>query len=60
MTALFSLLPFLLLLGFWVLLMRNYQQRRETPNDLVVERLDAILDELARIRRELGQQNGSF
>jgi hypothetical protein len=60
MTALFSLLPFLLLLGFWVLLMRNYQQRRETPNDLVVERLDAILDELGRIRRELGQQNGSF
>jgi hypothetical protein len=57
MSVLFSLLPFLFLLGFWLYLMRNNQQRRETGGDPVVERLDAILEELSRIRRELADRN---
>jgi ATP-dependent Zn protease len=58
MNVVFSLLPFLLLLGFWVFLMRN-SQARQPSSDPVVEKLDSILLELERIRRELAQRNSA-
>jgi len=57
MNVLYSLLPFLILVGFWLFLMRNRPQEQRQPADAVVERLDAILEELARIRRELADRN---
>jgi ATP-dependent Zn protease len=58
MSVVFSILPFLLLIGFWLFLMRNYQSRQPS-SDPVVERLDSILQELERIRRELAQRNSA-
>jgi hypothetical protein len=56
--AVFSLLPFVLLIAFWTFLMRNRKERQATT-DPVVEKLAAILDELERIRRELAQRNSA-
>jgi hypothetical protein len=58
MNVVFSLLPFLLLFGFWIFLAGKYQAKKP-PGDPVVEKLDAILQELERIRRELAQQNSA-
>ncbi len=46
-----GLLPFVLLFGFWMFLMRRV--RGTTPQDQVVEKLEEIRQELERLRRTI-------
>jgi ATP-dependent Zn protease len=45
-----NLLPFLLLIGFWVFLMRHMRSGAGVPNP-TVDKLEQIRQELERIRR---------
>jgi hypothetical protein len=49
-----GLLPFLLLLGFWLFLMRNFQAGG--PRNQVLAELERIRQELEEIREELKRQ----
>ena len=50
-----AVLPFVLLIGFWMFLMRRI--RAANPQEGIGEKLDEIRDELVRIRRALEQRN---
>ena len=46
-----GLLPFVLLIGFWMFLIRR--MRGNTPQDQTVEKLEEIRQELERLRRAI-------
>jgi preprotein translocase subunit YajC len=48
-----ALLPFLVLLGFWVFLMRVVNRRRSEVQEPVLDKLEQIRQELERLRRAI-------
>ena len=57
-SALTALLPFVLLLGFWIFLTRRARgtQIQSPAQQATLEKLDEIKEELVRIRRTLESQ----
>jgi len=53
--AIFSLLPFVILIAFWVFLMR-YSRRMRPRQDDLDEKLDEIRDEIRRLRETIEQR----
>jgi preprotein translocase subunit YajC len=51
-----ALLPFLILIGFWALLMRHTKKRAAEQQDPVLEELRGIREELVRLRKALEQR----
>jgi preprotein translocase subunit YajC len=49
----YSLLPFVLLFGFWMFLMKQRQGSAADPQQQVVEKLDEIREELVRLRKSI-------
>jgi preprotein translocase subunit YajC len=59
-TILTSLLPFLLLFGFWSLLMRNYRAKQAaTPSEQqqILAKLEEIRTELERLRKATAERD---
>jgi hypothetical protein len=58
--VLWTLLPFLFLLAFWLYLSRNYRGAAPpTGQDALLEKLDEIRDELRRLRQAIEEKNPS-
>jgi hypothetical protein len=51
-----SLLPFVLLFGFWMFLMRNVRTRVPTQYQPLVDKLEEIRAELERLRKAVEQR----
>jgi hypothetical protein len=45
-----GLLPFVLLFGFWIFLMKRVRSASSPGQDALIEKLDEIRDELRRLR----------
>jgi hypothetical protein len=59
--VLWTLLPFLFLLGFWLYLSRNYRGAAPpTGQDALLEKLDEIRDELRSLRQAIEEKDSSF
>jgi hypothetical protein len=54
--VLWSLLPFLFLLGFWLYLSRNSRGATPTNQDALLEKLDEIREEIRRLRKSLEER----
>jgi uncharacterized membrane-anchored protein YhcB (DUF1043 family) len=54
--VLIALIPFLILIGFWALLMRYTKRRAAEQQDPVLEELRGIREELVRLRKALEQR----
>jgi hypothetical protein len=52
-----SLLPFIVLFGLWIFLMRNVRTRVPTQYQPVVDKLEEIRAELERLRKSLGDRD---
>jgi hypothetical protein len=52
-----SLLPFVLLFGFWIFLMRNVRTRMPTQHQPLVDKLEEIRVELERLRKSVGDRD---
>jgi hypothetical protein len=53
--AIFSILPFLILIAFWAFLMR-YSRRMRPRQENLDEKLDEIRDEIRRLRETIEQR----
>ena len=53
-----GLLPFVLLFGFWIFLMRNVRTRTPTHYQPLVDKLEEIRAELERLRKSVGERDG--
>jgi hypothetical protein len=51
-----SLLPFVLLFGFWMFLMRNVRTRVPTQSQPLVDKLEEIRAELERLRKAVEER----
>ena len=52
-----SLLPFVVLFGFWFFLMRNVRTRMPTQYQPLVDKLEEIRVELERLRKSVGDRD---
>ena len=52
-----SLLPFVVLFGFWIFLMRNVRTRMPTQYQPLVDKLEEIRVELERLRKSVGDRD---
>jgi hypothetical protein len=56
-----TLVPFVLLFGFWTFLMRQYRTKQPQQGDQVLEKLEEIRVELERLRKSLDErESGGF
>jgi hypothetical protein len=56
-----SLLPFVLLFGFWTFLMRQYRTKQPPQEQQVMDKLEEIRLELERLRKSLEErESGGF
>ena len=53
-----SLLPFVLLFGFWIFLSRNVRGRMPTQNEPLLDKLEEIRGELERLRKSVEEREG--
>jgi hypothetical protein len=51
-----ALVPFVLLMAFWIILMKTVRGRGTPAQDAVIEKLDEIRDEIRRLREALEQK----
>ena len=56
-----TLLPFVLLFGFWTFLMRQYRTKQPPQEQQVMDKLEEIRLELERLRKSLEErESGGF
>jgi hypothetical protein len=53
--AISTILPFVLLFGFWTLIMRNVRKGEVPGQDALLDKLDEIRAELRRLRETIEQ-----
>jgi hypothetical protein len=54
--VLWSLLPFIFLLGFWLYLSRNYRGATPPNQDALLEKLEEIREEIRRLRKAIEER----
>jgi hypothetical protein len=51
-----ALMPFVVLMAFWIILMKTVRGRGTPSQDAVIEKLDEIRDEIRRLRKAVEQK----